>query len=308
MRTKSLIIGGAGFVGRNLIHRLVESGEKVTVMDKIPVLGVDVPFEFVLANAQDPNILDALLSSESFNSLYHLAANSDIASGSSDPSLDFSDTLMTTVAIAEALEKNPVRKIVFASSSAIFGEMNSPISEFSDAYPNPISWYGKAKLASELLLSGLQAKSDCELLFARFPNVVGPYATHGVVYDFINRLTMNPSRLEVLGNGYQEKPYIHVSDLIDAILHVSAHLNPGVTKVNIAPKETTTVREIAEIVCTGMGVSPEIIYGESEIGWKGDIPKYEFNTEYLNKLGFTVKRSSVQAITDAVRDIVNQKR
>jgi UDP-glucose 4-epimerase len=307
MSTKSLIIGGAGFVGRNLIQKLVESGEKVTVMDKSPVLGVDVPFEFVLANAQDTENVHALLSNETFDVLYHLAANSDIASGSTDPSLDFSDTLMTTVAITEALEKNAVKRIVFASSSAIFGEMNSPISEFSDAYPNPISWYGKAKLASELLLSGLQTKSDCELLFTRFPNVVGPFATHGVVFDFINKLTMNPSQLQVLGNGYQDKPYIHVGDLIDAILHVSSNLNPGVTKVNIAPSETATVREIAEIVSAGMGVSPEIIYGESEIGWKGDIPKYEFNTEYLNKLGFTVKRSSAQAITDAVRDILNQR-
>lgn len=306
---RNLIIGGAGFVGRNLAQRLVELNEDVAILDKAadPRQGdskLEVLFQ---GDAQDLDFLREALVTYRPHRVFHLAANSDIQSGISDASLDFGDTLMTTVALRSVLPGLGVESLVFASSSAIFGASDQPFSEASTVTARPISWYGKAKLASEYVLESLSTECPgMKLQIVRFPNVVGPLATHGVVYDFVRKLRANPDHLPVLGNGKQSKPYIHVHDLIDGILHFE-DLNPGVLhRINIGPLDCTSVSEIAGIVTNVLELDPEISYEENEYGWVGDVPRYSFDTTEMERGGFRVRRSSSGAIRLAAEAISNE--
>ncbi len=243
------------------------------------------------------------------NTIYHLAANSDISAGIADASLDFGDTLMTSSAVRLAVAQSGVQRLVFASSSAIFGIVEGPIGEDPEIVPAPISWYGKAKLASEFILESLAGqRPDLAILVVRFPNVVGPLATHGVVFDFIRKLRTDPTRLEVLGDGNQTKPYVHVSDLIDGMHFFLEQAKSGVTRVNIGPPDLIDVKGIAREVCEAMRLSPEVIYGDSAHGWVGDVPRYEFDTTVMQARGFTLSTPSAQAVRMAAEELCGEFR
>lgn len=299
-----LIIGGSGFVGRNLALRLNREGRDVVVLDRQPDATGSFTGRFIAADAQDAPTLAEIVADLRPQAVYHLAANSDISAGIADASLDFGDTLMTTVAVKAALEQTPVERLMFASSSAIFGVVDGAISEDPDLVPNPVSWYGKAKLTSEYVLESLSAAHPkLPILFVRFPNVVGPLATHGAVHDFVKRLRDNPTRLEVLGDGHQTKPYVHVSELIDGIRFFESRLTSGVTRINIGPPDLVDVRGIVREVCEALGLNPEVSYEDSPFGWPGDVPRYEFDTSAMLREGFSITTTSRQAVRRAAEDL-----
>lgn len=301
---RALVIGGSGFVGRNLVRKLQQEGETVAVLDKIKDSTSNFRGKLFLGDATDPDYLISVINEFSPDKVYHLAANSDIRSGVTDASLDFGDTLMTTTALRQALPKSNVTKLVFASSSAIFGISESSFSETSDSPCNPVSWYGKAKLASEYVLESLGAEMPkLKILIVRFPNVVGPLATHGVVFDFVNKLRATPNHLQVLGNGKQDKPYVHVSDLIEGIEYFSKNQSIPLKRINLGPKDTSTVRFIAESVAKALELNPIISYQDTEYGWVGDVPKYSFDTSAMNSEGFYISATSNEAITRAAHDL-----
>ena len=300
-----LIIGGSGFVGRNLARRLQSQGREVAVLDRVPDATGGFEGRFVQVDAQDPTAVSRAIDELQPETVYHLAANSDISAGIADASLDFGDTLMTTTAVRIAVARSSARNLVFASSSAIFGVVDGPISEQPDQLPAPVSWYGKAKLASEYVLESLtEVRPDLGILFVRFPNVVGPLATHGVVYDFVRKLKHDPTQLKVLGNGNQTKPYVHVSELIDGIEFFLTRLTPGVTRVNIGPADLIDVKGIVTEVCAAVGVDPVVEYEDSPVGWVGDVPRYEFDTARMQQAGFAIATSSRRAIRRAAEDLV----
>lgn len=300
-----LLIGGSGFVGRNLARRLEAQGTEVVVLDRHEGAMGSLAGRFVQGDAQDAQFLTDLVREVQPSTVYHLAANSDISSGIADASLDFGDTLMTTTAVRLAVAHSEVQRLVFASSSAIFGVVDGPISEDPDVTPAPVSWYGKAKLASEFILESLAGpRPDLEMLFVRFPNVVGPLATHGVVFDFVRKLRSDPTRLEVLGDGNQTKPYIHVADLIDGIQFFLERATSGVTRVNVGPPDLVDVKGIVREVCEAMGLTPEVLYGDTAYGWVGDVPRYEFDTRRMRAAGFAVESTSAQAVRRAAEDLV----
>ena len=299
-----LIIGGSGFVGRNLAKRLESEGKAVVVLDRHEDVTGSFHGRFIQGDAQDAHFLTQLVTKIRPSTVYHLAANSDISAGIADASLDFGDTLMTTSAVRHAVAQSDVQRLVFASSSAIFGIVEGPIGEDPEIVPAPISWYGKAKLASEFILESLaQQRPDLAVLVVRFPNVVGPLATHGVVFDFIRKLRTDPTRLEVLGDGNQTKPYVHVSDLIDGMHFFLERAKSGVTRVNIGPPDLIDVKGIAHEVCEAMRLSPQVIYGDSAYGWVGDVPRYEFDTTAMQALGFTLSTPSAQAVRMAAEEL-----
>lgn len=299
-----LIIGGSGFVGRNLARWLEGQGREVTVIDRHPDATGTFTGRFIEGDAQDARWLTEVMGLLHADDVYHLAANSDISAGVADASLDFGDTLMTTMAVRHAAFRTHIHRLVFASSSAIFGVSDSPFSEESEQAPAPVSWYGKAKLASEYVLESLAAAlPELPILMVRFPNVVGPLATHGVVFDFVRRLRDNPERLDVLGDGHQTKPYVHVSELIDGIGYFLDRSPAGVTRVNIGPPDLVDVRGIAHEVTEALGIQPKITYQKSPYGWPGDVPRYEFDTSKMRDAGFVIETTSRQAVRRAAEDI-----
>lgn len=299
-----LIIGGSGFVGRNLARRLNNEGREVVILDRQPDVTGSFTGRFIEADAQDAPGLTEIVADLRPQAIYHLAANSDISAGIADASLDFGDTLMTTMAVKAAVERVPVDRLVFASSSAIFGVVDGAIGENPDAIPDPVSWYGKAKLASEFTLEALSRNQPgLPILFVRFPNVVGPLATHGVIFDFVRKLRADPTTLPVLGDGHQTKPYVHVSELIDGIRFFESRLKPGVTKINIGPPDLVDVRGIVEEVCAALEVTPKVSYQDSPYGWPGDVPRYEFDTSTMQREGFSISTTSRQAVRRAAEDL-----
>jgi len=303
---RALIIGGSGFVGRNLASFLASRGAKLTVLDRSsdPLGGLDGVF--LEGDAQDPRVVVDALEHASPDVVYHLAANSDISAGIADASLDFGDTLMTTIAVAQACQVHPIRELVFASSSAIFGITSQPISEHSQDFYQPVSWYGKAKLASEYVLQDFSNRNkDTSVLLVRFPNVVGPKATHGVVYDFLRKLRSDPSKLQVLGDGYQQKPYVHVTELVAGIEHFRTNMSAcELDRINLGPSDTINVRSIVDEVLAATHIDAEVHYQDQPHGWIGDVPKYEFDTKKMQAGGFEIKKTSRQAIRAAIEDLL----
>lgn len=299
-----LIIGGSGFIGRNLAVALGEQGREVTVVDRVPDAKSTFTGRFIEGDAQDASFLTDVFADVSPTTVYHFAANSDISAGVVDASLDFGDTLMTSNAVRIAAARVPASEIVFASSSAIFGPIDGPISEEPTVIPEPVSWYGKAKLASEFILESLSlADSTLRMLFVRFPNVVGPLATHGVVFDFVRKLSADPNHLQVLGDGNQTKPYVHVSDLLEGIEFFRRQRQPGITKINIGPTELIDVKGIVAEVCSALKVDPDVTYEETPYGWPGDVPRYEFDTAKMTDAGFQVTATSRDAVRRAASDL-----
>lgn len=307
MTSSSLVIGGSGFIGQTLCRHLLASGHPFVILDRVPPPHVGETSRFIQGDAADVKFLDSVVGSYMPSVIYHLAANSDIATGSTDASLDFGDTLGCSLAIRQVLERRIVQQLVFASSSAVFGASSKLLTENSQDLKHPISWYGRAKLASEFVFESLSLKQpNLSVLIARFPNVVGGWATHGVVFDFIRKLIDNPARLEVLGNGNQSKPYIHSTELIRAVEHLRSQISTGVSYFNIGPEDALSVREIAQMVCDALALNPTMSFGEEPFGWPGDVPQYGFETAMLKQSGFRVRFTSKEAVQKAIQELVEE--
>ena len=314
MKMVNIVFGGAGFIGENLVRDLVRAGEAVVVVDKNDPID-SVPG--VVYHKIDINDLHALyaclgdISPNSKVSIWHLAANSDIQLGVENVLVDLHDTLITTVNIARYSEKFSECNIIFASSSAVYGDHGGELLNEELSQTRPISNYGAAKLASEAFLRAhVEANPKMNCFVFRFPNVIGIPSTHGVIFDFVNKLMCNPSQLNVLGDGEQCKQYLHVNDLITAMkigIRQGVSQNEGFSIYNISNNDAgCSVKTIAKTVVEKMSLDARIIYGREDRGWIGDIPKFRLDTRKINDAGFSPNFSSRQAIELAVSEIINQ--
>ncbi len=295
------VAGGAGFIGSHLIDALLLAGHTVVCADNL-CLGSrsmierhldNAGFTFYEADVCDAAKLGAIFLEHRFDRVYHLAANSDIQKGGQDPSIDIRDTLETTLSLLQAMQRRGVKELLFASTSAVYGDKH--LGELS-----PASYYGGAKLASEAMISAFAAMCDMSVNILRFPNVVGPRLTHGAVYDFIAKLRRNPMELEILGDGKQEKPYLYVSDLVEAMLMM--RYEPGVQIFNAGVETATTVTRIADIVCEEMGLSGvSYNYTGGAVGWKGDVAKFQYDLSKIHAFGWRARHSSDEAVRLAAR-------
>jgi UDP-glucose 4-epimerase len=304
-----LVTGGAGFIGSHLIDYLIKDGHNVTCIDDLS-LGKEKNvkehigqknFRLVKIDILNKNILNEVFKENKFECVFHFAANSDISRGFKYINVDLEKTFMTTVNILECMKNNNVKKIVFASSSAIYGELNKVLRE--DTGPLfPISFYGAAKVSSEAYISVFCANYEIKAWIFRFPNVVGERATHGVVYDFINKLKKNPKELVILGDGKQNKPYIYVKDLVDGIIFAWKNSNNKINCFNLGVSSTITVTKIAKIVVEEMGLkNVKFVYTGGARGWAGDVPKYKFDFSKIKKLGW---KANLETSEDAIREAV----
>jgi len=315
-----LVTGGAGFVGANLIGRLLASGAAVVAADNF-VRGARANLAS-LANEPGLRVVEADLATaegcaEAFaaaadlgpiEAVWHLAANSDIPAGVADPGVDLRDTFLTTFETVRAMRAAGVKRLLFASSSAIYGDLgDAELCEESGPL-HPISYYGAMKLASEALASAAAEDFLDQALILRFPNVVGVPSTHGVILDFIRRLRTEPEVLRVLGDGTQRKPYLHAGELIDAMLLAQRVAPAGVQAYNIGPADAgVTVDEIARRVVAKVSPAARIEFGDEPRGWVGDVPRFRYSTARLAALGWTPRLTSAQAIGLAIEEIARQE-
>jgi UDP-glucose 4-epimerase len=267
-------------------------------MENIAHLSDDANFRFVEGDVLDANKIEALFEKEKFDCVFHLAANSDIAISHAHPRVDYDNTFRSTYAILDAMRNSNTRNIVFASTSAIYGEAPGQIKE--DHGPlRPLSHYGAAKLASEAFISSFVENYDFKAWVIRFPNVVGPRSTHGAIFDFVNKLKKTPTQLQVLGNGSQEKPYLHVKDLITAIMLAWEKSDEALNIFNVGAAERTTVAKIARIVVEESGEDADIVYSGGDRGWIGDVAKFDYDTSRIRTLGWLPTMTSDDAVRAA---------
>jgi UDP-glucose 4-epimerase len=232
-----------------------------------------------------------------------MAANSNIRAGATDLDLDLRLNFTTTLEVLRAMRKHGITRLFFASTSAVFGEEAFDLNEISGPL-QPVSFYGASKLAAEAYISVLTHTFDKRSVILRFPNVVGERATHGAVFDFLRKLEADPERLEVLGDGRQAKPYLYISDLIDAILLTWDQASESFSVYHCAGEGKTSVHEIAELVVAAAGRSTtRIEYTGGDRGWPGDVPSFSYDSSKLKALGWTARYDSTEAVREAIRRI-----
>jgi UDP-glucose 4-epimerase len=317
----SIVSGGAGFIAANLVGQLLDAGHAVLAIDNLSrgrqeylqPFAAHPAFRFVQADlserAQCKRAFDAADALGRPHEVWHLAANSDIPAGVADPDVDLKDTFLTTFEIARAMRDRGIGTLHFASSSAVYGDHGEAELHEGIGPLLPISNYGAMKLASEAQASAAAESFLERVHLFRFPNVVGVPATHGVLLDFVRKLKHTPGTLDVLGDGSQQKAYLHVSDLVGAMLHVRG-LPPQakVLPINIGPVDSgVQVRWIAQQVVARVAPSATIRYGTGNKGWIGDVPRFRYSTQALADLGWEPTLDSAGAIKRAIDQIADQE-
>lgn len=312
---KVLVAGGAGFIGSHLMDALLAEGHNVVCVDNF-FIGTRENIQHLHGNPnfrfyeQDLTEFDAVLKifqEEKVDYVFHLAANSDIQASANDPMIEYKNTYSTTFVLLECMRRTGVKKLFFASTSAVYGEqMGHEVSEEAVAL-KPISYYGGAKLGSEGIISSFAYMNGMDVLVFRFPNVIGPRLTHGVIFDFVKRLKADPSHLKILGDGTQSKPYIYVLDLVDAIMRFK-DTPKGVALYNVGVNSQTSVTRIAQIVCEKMGLGQiPFEYTGGRGGWKGDVPVFAYNLEKIHATGWKASMSSDEAVAKTVEMVIGCK-
>ncbi len=311
-----IIVGGAGFVGSHFTDRLLmqEKGvERVTLFDNFSS-GREWHYAH---HAHDPRLrvvrgdvkdLDALTSAMSGHDVViHLASNPDIAAAVTDPDIDFREGTALTRNVVEAMRRSGTRRILYASGSGVYGDLGEREVDEDFGPLTPISTYGASKLAGEALISSYSHMFDLTGLAFRFGNVVGPRQTHGVGFDFVKRLLKDPARLKILGDGTQSKSYIHVTDVVAAVLH--AHVNSPRTfdVFNVATGDYITVREIADLALEVLDLQPAQVryeFSGGKRGWKGDVPVVRFRTDKITQLGWRCTYPTREALRKSLLEMV----
>lgn len=305
---KVLVAGGAGFIGSHLVDALLEEGHFVVCVDNffigtrdnIKHLADHPRFKFYEQDLTDFDAVLEIFQREQVEYVFHMAANSDIQASANDPMIEYKNTYSTTFVLLECMRKTGVKKLFFASTSAVYGEQRGLEVSEESVVLQPISYYGGAKLGSEGIISSFAYMNDMSVLVFRFPNVIGPRLTHGVIFDFVKRLKADPSHLRILGDGTQSKPYIYVLELVDAIMHF-LDVSKGITLYNVGVDTQTSVTRIAEIVCEKMGLMGiPFEYTGGRGGWKGDVPVFAYNLNKIHNAGWTANMTSDEAVAKTV--------
>lgn len=301
-----LITGGAGFVGSHLVDRFVRDGAHVRVADDFRSGHRDYikshlakkRIDFVKGDLHQAAVTRRVMNG--IDEVWHLAADPDVRSGARRPAKQFRDGAQLTLKVLEGMRRADARKIVLASSSVVYGEAKIVPTPEDYAPLIPISLYGASKLASEGLVAAYAGTYGFQSWIYRFANVVGERLTHGVIYDFHRKLKKDPKRLEILGDGKQEKSYLHTADCIDGMLHGVAKSRERVSVFNLASEGATTVDRIAQLVIEAEGLKRvRIEYTGGARGWAGDVPRMALSVKKLQGLGWNPNHSSEDAVRAA---------
>jgi len=302
------VVGGAGFIGSHLVERLVTRGE-VTVYDNLSVGKREFLTDafgsghcrLIEGDVLDLDALERAIAGHSH--VFHLSANPEARAGLANSRLDLEQGTIATYNVLEAMRKTGIRKIALASSGTVYGDTAERCVE-DRLGALPISLYGASKLAGEALVSAYVECFDFTAWIVRFGNVIGPRGTHGAALDFLNKLQRSPDELEVLGDGHQSKPYLHVSDCAEGFLFVVEHAREQLNLYNLAPADETRVSRIAELcVRASPHRNAKIRFTGGIRGWRGDVPTSRLDPSRLAALGFRTSMTSDQAVEKAVMEL-----
>jgi len=314
----TLVTGGVGFIGSHLTERLLKEGHKVAVFDNfssgklenIKHLQDSSSLTLIKEDLRKPVQLTEIVKHSEI--IFHLAANPEVRVGETDPKVHFEENILATFNLLEAVRqaKKP-KTIVFTSTSTVYGEASQIPTSENYAPLIPISTYGASKLACEALMTSYAHTFNNKVLILRLANIIGPKSNHGVIVDFIRKIQTNPKQLEILGDGTQEKSYLHIEDCIEAIIHLTKIFITDTKKVsifNIGSYDKITVKEIAKIVAKEMS-KPNINYTftggvEGGRGWKGDVKTMQLSINKLLQTGWKPKYTSKQAIKLAAKALI----
>ena len=312
---RQFVTGGAGFIGSHLVDRLLgDDRNKVTVYDNLSSGNEEFlahhksnrRLVFIKGDLLDEKALAEAIRGHDF--VHHLAANPDIRLGTARPETDLRQGTVATFNLLEAMRRAGIRKVAFSSSSVVYGEA-SRVPTPEDYGPLiPISLYAAAKLGAEGLITAYCHSFDMQAWIFRFANVIGPRSTHGVIFDFINKLRKDPEQLEILGNGKQRKAYLTVDDCIDAMLFIVGHAKDTVNIYNLGCEDQVNVTRIAEIIVEEMGLGNVTFrFTGGERGWKGDVRSMQLAIDRLKALGWSPRTTSEEAVRAAVRAGLGKK-
>lgn len=317
-----LVTGGAGFIGSHLVDRLIDEGYDILVIDNLSTGRIEY-----LNKCKDHldrcrykicDIKESLCMSDidlSVDVVYHLAANPDVRSSYYEPEVNFNENILATFRVLEFMRKRGIKNIIFTSSSTVYGDpYKIPTPE--DHPINPISIYGACKASSEILIQTYSKLYNIRSIILRLANIIGPRATHGVIYDFIRKLMRDRTRLEVLGDGTQRKSYLYISDMIDALMLFLNRIESNEQSLeignvfNVGNEDWVTVREIADIVIREMGLKDvEIILKPATSdgrGWIGDVKFMLIDISRIKRLGWRPKISSYEAVRLTARALLKE--
>ncbi len=309
---RTYITGGAGFIGGELIARLLADGGSVTVLDDLSSAAPDWAdrfleadrLTFVRGSAADASIVGSAMAGH--DRVVHLAAGTDIAGGYGHPGRDFTSGIVATQVVCEAMLEHGIRELWYASSGVVYGRpARTPTAE-DDGPLQPESHYAAAKLAGEAIISGFAHVYGWRAFAFRFGNTIGARSDHGVVHDFVVKLLRDPDRLEILGDGSQAKPYIAVEDLVAGMRQIADRApTRALTAINLGPQGTLSVRRVAQLVIQALGLSAdqvELVFSGSSAdagGWPGDTTLVDLDVSAARALGWQPQVTADAAVSAA---------
>lgn len=304
----SLVTGGAGFIGSNLADELANSGESVRIFDnfstgKKEFLNKNInKFEIYNGDLKlDRELLDK--STYEVDTIYHFAANADVRFGWENPRIDLDQNLIATLNVLESAVRNGVKNIIFSSTGSVYGEASKIPTPEDYGLPIQTSLYGASKYSAESFIQAYAKSGKINATIFRFVSVLGPRYTHGHVIDFVRQLKNNPDKLKVLGDGFQRKSYMHVSDCINGVLNLRG--KSEVEIFNLGTDETCTVNESISVICNQLNLSPEIIYAGGKQGWVGDNPHIHLDIKKAENFGWKPNKNIKESIIDTVNWLNN---
>jgi UDP-glucose 4-epimerase len=303
-----VIVGGAGFIGSHFADRLLASPEieEVVLYDNFSSgqewhyahHAGDQRLSVIRADVHERGKLIEAFRGRDV--VIHLASNPDIARAISEPDIDFREGTELTNHVVEAMRVSGLRRILYASGSGVYGELGA-LDIAEDHGPlMPISTYGASKLAGEALICAYAHMFDFRACVFRFANVVGRRQTHGVGFDFVRRLRSDPTKLRILGDGTQSKGYVHVDDVVSAVLLALHRSTVTYDAFNVGTGDAITVKEIADLACDIVGARAQYEFAGGDRGWKGDVPVVRLAIDKIKALGWAPTRTSSEALRDAM--------
>jgi len=308
---KILVTGGAGFIGSHLVDRLTAEGHQIRVIDnlssgRLENLAHRRDVEVIIGDLKNPQ--DAQKAVHGVDAVFHFAANPEVRVSTTNPDIHFNENVVATFNLLEAMRKNDVGQLVFASSSSVYGEPDEiPVDE--NAPLRPVSVYGASKAACEHLIHAYAKLYGFRAVALRYANVVGPRLRHGVIWDLINKLRKNPHELEILGDGKQVRSYIYIDDAVEATLLAWKKAADAYAVYNVAAEDWITVDEVADQVIEAMGLTnvkktyKPVLHG---VGWPGDVKKIALKIDKIKQLGFKPKLNSKVSVSLTVKKIINE--